>query len=233
MTTLQGSINELIQEIQTAISGVLKTSTKDTLQQFEDHVEEVEAKYLPYLENFEKLKPGSCRDSAETILMTALTFTGFDASNCANSYNTRVKNEIENANKALVRFDDVYSQIQSIVVKAFIGQNALLTPEDIEDRIVEIFDLVNGRWNVSKPEIQSVITTLTAAIATHNQVLGACHNKIIVDGSALFVIFGNMVQSCTDFNNSQDSTGRAGRVSASAAYEKIFEEFNVAFAKLK
>lgn len=231
LSKLQGEINDSIFEVQTAVSGVLKNSTVETLHQFEDHVETVIDDYSPHLELFNQLKPGDCKNSAERILNTALEFTGFDAAVCAFNYNGKVQLRIDDASKALIHFDDVYSQVQMIVVKAFSGLNAFLTPDEIENRITEVYELVKGKWDVSKPEIGALVRNLATAIAEQNSELGRCHDKIMIDASFQFAYFGRMTQTCIDFNNSQDSTGRLGRTVL--PYEQLFEEYQTEFAKLK
>lgn len=226
----QEEINFAIGEGISAVSHVLSDSTDKTLNQYEGHVDRVEAMYFPSLEKFQQLELGSCRTSAERILNTTTEFTGFSASNCANQYNNRVKVEIDKANKALSAFDDIYSQVQSIVVKSFVGRNVLLNPEDIEDRIKDMFELISGKWEASKPEIASLRRNLEEAISNQNEELGKCHNAVEEDANAEFQRFARMVQTCDDFENSR-SSDRLGR--ASASFEQQLEDFFAEHAKLK
>lgn len=221
----------MIQEVHTAVSVVLKESTSVTLHQFEDHVEIIVTEYNPYLVDFNELAPGACRDRAETMLTDTVSFSGFDGAVCASKYNEKVQTKIDIASKSLVRFDDVYSQVQSIVVKSFIGQNVYTNPDDIQKKFKDIFDLAEGKWNASRPEIESVVNDLASSIDKQNIELGRCHDKIMDDAVAQFGRFGRMVQTCNDFNNSQDSLGRTGRTSA--VFEQLFEEFKAESAKLK
>jgi hypothetical protein len=201
LTELQGEINDSIEEVQVAVSSVLKSSTSQTLTQYQTHVDEVEAVYVPMLDNFQTLKPGDCRNDAEDILNRTTTNTGYRASNCASVYDTRVRSEIAVATKALSRFDDLYNQVQNIVVKSFIGQNSFVNPEAIEDKIIEIFDLVKGRWEGSKPEIEAVRRNLASAITAQNAELGNCHQANLNYAKNFFKMFEDTVQICIDFDN--------------------------------
>lgn len=231
LTRLQDDINYSIQLVQAAVSVVLKNSTTKTLHQFEDHVDIVVNEYTPYLLRFNELKPSDCRSSAENIFNEAVRFTGFDAGVCAYKYNDKVQTKVDEASKSLTAFDDVYSQVQTIVVKAFIGQNTFVTPEEIKQRIINVFELIESRWNLSKPEVEALVQNLADAVAVQNAELGKCHDKIMSDAVSQFSWFGRMVQSCIDFNNSQDSVGRLGRTAAT--YEQLFQEYKAEFAKLK
>lgn len=212
------------------MSHVLSESTDKTLQQYESHVDRVGELYAPSLEAFQQLQPGSCRNSAERILNDTKDFTGFSASNCANQYNNRVKVVIDSANIALTGFDGIYSQVQSIVLKSFVGRNALLNPEDIEDRIIHIFELIKGKWDAAEPEITSLRRNLEEAISNQNEELGKCHNFVEEDATAEFQRFARMVQTCTEFDNSR--TDRLPTREA-ALIEQQLEDFLVEHAKLK
>lgn len=231
-TELQDDINLTIREAITAISTVLEGSTKTTLEQFEEHVEDIHAMYVPTLELFNRLQPSSCRNSAQRILDDTTEFTGFDGSNCANAYDIRVRSDIAAANKALVRFDDLYSQVQTIVVKAFIGQNAFITPEEIKENITHMFGSMEDKWAAAKPDIEAIKLTLASTIASQNKELGNCHTKIETDAEWSFSRFDRMVQTCYDFDNSQSPLkGRLARNDDS--YVTQMEEFEAEFSKLK
>lgn len=234
LTGLQDDINRVIHEVQTAVSDVLANSTKTTLQQYEDHVDDILDEYLPALELFNELNPSMCRNSAERILKDTTEFTGFGASNCADSYDIRVRRNIAEANNALQSVDNLYSQVQTIVVRAFIAQNHFVDPEAIEDTITVIFDVVEGRWITAKPGIEEVRRNLATSIAVQNAELGNCHNEILVDAKMTLAHFNRVAQTCIDFDNSQnplDSKSRFGRPSED--YIAQMEEFEIEFAKLK
>lgn len=201
LADLQGDINKAIEEVQVAVSSVLKSSTNQTLKQYEDHTEAVEDAYVPFMEQFKAVKPGQCRTDGEVNLFNTATQSGYRAGLCSYTYHSKVDIEVANANKALVRFDDLYSQVQSIVIKSFIGYNQFLTPEDIQDKITEIYELVEGRWAGSKPEIESVRRNLAAAIAAQNTELGNCHNANINYINRIFTLHAEMVQVCIDLEN--------------------------------
>lgn len=219
---MQDEINALVNEMQTLVSNILESSTSETLTQYYTHITAIQAEYVPMLESFNALAPGDCKTNAETMLNSTTQFTGFDTSNCANVYNQRVKLEIDNANKALVRFDDLYSQVQTIVVKGFIAQNAFLTPEQIVEDITYIYNAVQARWAISKPELEGVKNNLQSVIADQNRILGNCHNTVLSSAQIMFGYFRSAVQTCRDFNNTPNPLNAKATL-ANALHE--FEEF--------
>jgi hypothetical protein len=140
LAELQDDINQAIHEVQTALSSVLQNSTRETLEQFESHVGDIEARFVPEIERFNQLRPSVCRNSAQTILNHTTEFTGFSASNCATSYDSLVRIEVAAANGEFFKIDQFYSQVQMIVVRAFVGQNAFINPEAIQHKITEIYE---------------------------------------------------------------------------------------------
>jgi len=234
LTELQTDINDAVHDVQVGISAVVASSTDETLQQYEDLFSDVEALFKPTLALFNELRPSNCRNSAERILNDTTDFTGFDASNCAKDYNIRVTNETAAANGAMARFDDLYSQVQTIVYKAFVGENFFITPEDIRDTITDIFDRVQARWLEQRPEMEAVRRNLASVIAAQNAELGNCHVKILDDATTDLGRFSRMVNTCRDFDNTNDPFSgpeRAGR--DVPAYIQQLEEFEAEFAKRK
>jgi hypothetical protein len=211
LANLQGEINEAILEVQTAVSSVLRVSSSETLDQYESHVNSVQAEYRPMVEALEGLPRSQCRDNAEFLLDFTVRMTGFEASNCAATYNTHVSNAIDIANKALVKIDDVYNQVQTIVVKSFVAQNAFVTPEDVNKTIIEMTELVEGRWESTRPEIQGVKLTLENSVADQNRQLGNCHAGALKFAIDAYALFSQNVQTCIDFNNIQNPMGRSAR----------------------
>lgn len=229
----QNEIDSAIYEAITAVSIVLEHSTTETLGQYESHVDRVEELFSPALEVFQELSPGTCRNTAERILNETTFFTGFSASNCANQYNKRVTEEINRANIALNGFDDIYSQVQSIAVKAFVKQNLFLTPEDILERLEHVYDHLRSQWEASRPEISTLRHNLKAAINTQNVELGNCHNLIEEDASGEYQRFSRMVQTCYDFENSRTADSFAASSAFIASYTQQLEEFLAEHSKLK
>lgn len=231
MTELQEEINEAIHQAQTAVSTVLRTSTSETLRQYEDHIKSIENEYEPHLETFNRLSPGSCKDTAETILNSVITLTGFEASNCAKIYDTNVAEKVANANSALVGFDAAYSELQSIVIKAFIGKNMFVNPEEIEQRFSVIFNLIQEVWSDSKPEFDDLRRNLAVGVAEQNMILGLCHDSILQVAIGQFGWFRSIASTCNDFNLPQSASDRIGK--SAEPWEQLSKDFFEQFAKLE
>lgn len=236
LTELQDDINESIEEVQAAVSSVLKSTTNNTLRQYQTHVGEVEGVYVPMLDNFQSLKPGDCRNDAEDVLNRTTTNTGYRASNCASTYDTRVRSFVDAAVNALTRLDGRFGLVQSIVVKAFVGHNSFVHPESIKDKIVEIYDYVKGLWATSKPEIEAIRSSLTSSISAQFSELVKCHQANLNYAKTFFGMFEDTVQICIDFDNTPNPFGASkGRMSRSAdtPYSRKHAEFLAAFEHQK
>lgn len=229
LSELQEDINEAIHESQTAVSSVLKTVARKTLQQFENHVTAIEAEYAPNLGSLQTIRPGNCRTDAETILNTTATSTGYRASVCASTYDNHVRTEIGMAKRYLRRFDDLYSQVQSIVVKSFVGQNTLKTSADIKQRTVEIYELLKGRFEGSKHEVESVSRNLESATTALNNELGNCLNANLNSAKTLYAFFKDIVQICIEFDNTPNPLTANPFISkkmAKLAYSETLAKFH-------
>jgi hypothetical protein len=233
LAELQADINESIEEVQTAVSSVLKESSDNTLRQYQTHVGEVEEVYVPMLEGFQVLKPGDCRNDAEDVLNRTTTNTGYRASNCAATYDNRIQLAITAARNSLENFDGLFSQVQSIVVKSFIGRNSFVHPESIEDKIIEIYDLVKKGWEESKPEVEMTKRGLTSAIAAQFSELVKCHQANLNYAKTFFGMFEDMVQTCIDFDNTPNPFARSARLAGIAPSAKKHAEFLAAFESQK
>ena len=234
LATLQEEINVAFFETQTAVSGVLKVSTQETLKQYQTHIGAIETEYTPHLEAFEQLISGDCKDNAESILNMVIRFTGFDASNCAEDYNEIVRAKIANASHFLALFDDAFSQIQFIVVKSFVGKNALVSPEEIEEKFSKTYELISRITSAARLNSDYYVNKLTEEIAQQNAELGRCHDSILEVASNQFDYFRRMADTCTRFDGSQGASERNGRMSRSVEPQvQLMEEFKDQFEKLK
>lgn len=61
----------------------------ETLGDYQSHVQLVQTKYVPHLENF--CEESDCRDQAEAILDFTSSFAGFAFSNCGKRYDEVIK----------------------------------------------------------------------------------------------------------------------------------------------
>lgn len=201
------------------------------MRQYENHINAVEEEYTPHLETFEQLPAGSCKDEANNLLNTIIRFTGFEASNCAKAYDNVVSEKVADANKELVRFDAVYSDIQSFVVKSFIRQNFFVYPQEIESTIVDVLKVVQDRWNLTKPEFEAVRRNLAISIGVENIQLGECHDSILQLAVNQFAWFRSIANTCVEFNTPQRASDRMGKTVE--PWVEISKQFYQQFAKIE
>lgn len=231
-TSLQNKINDAIQDMQLEVTRVLESSTRQTLKQYEDHVEDIEDKYRPLIESFSKLRPGECRNHSESILNTTTTSLGFRASNCANSYDQRVRVKLESTTRGVDNFDDIFYHVQTVVVRSFIGRNVFLTPEEITTRIVTMYDVVKNKWEDYQPEMDAVTKGFADAIAAQNTELGNCHHANLDFAAAVYRMIETMIDTCKIFDDTQSPFVRGSRmVQAVSPSKHLLEEFEAEIEK--
>jgi len=230
LSDLQDEIDRSIEASQNAVSDVLKTYTNEALRQYQTNIQEIEVEYAPHYETFNQLDSGSCKDNAYAILNSIITFTGFEGSNCAKYYDNAVRTILAGQQNALDGFDEVFSQLQSIAVKAFVGKNAFVSPGEIEDSIAEIFNLVKARWEAAKPQFEGVRISLLQSIGMQLSQLRDCHNSIVQEAQEQFAFFNRMAEICMEFVP-QSFKGRS--LNEEEPWVKLTEEFFEQFSKLK
>lgn len=215
MTDLQEDINQVLNQIQTAVSSVLETSTNETLEEYEDHVNSILAFDTAVSEGTLRINPDSmCRALLENNLLLTTNLTGFESSNCAASYNTKVSLEIGNFTMKLLRYNNIYENVQQIIVQSFIKQNVFTSPDDIEATFHRIYNNILESWNMSKPQIDDLIQALKEAITNANVLLDGCHDRLLTFITPSYNNLLNNVEMCISFDNTNfPSYSRSSRLS--------------------
>lgn len=232
VTELQSKINEAIQEVQVVVSRVLKVSTAETLNQYQHHLIDIEFEYAPHIEALEQLDSGDCKNTAETIINSVRNFTGFNAGNCAYEYDQSVQNKIADASNSLVRYDNIFSQIQLIVVKGFVGANPFVTPEAIDNKIAEIIEIGKRITSDATFDSENFTNNLASEIAEENSELGNCHNAILEVAKSQDAWFRQIIQTCSSYDDA--SQGKARRMGRTVEpYIQLFADFQEQFKNLK
>lgn len=231
---LQEDINAAVEDVVVALSGVLKSSSDTALRRFEGHSDDVLNVFAAPLVDFNNLPESSCKDDAKRVLDQTLSFTGYEGGVCAGEYNDDVDKQIEAAQKVLYDFDDLYSQVQMIVEKSFIGFNVFLQGEAIESKIISTVQAITAKWNAQKPQLEAIRANLAANIkAVYDNGLVPC-NKDTIDFITVSHLptFARMVNTCLRL---QTPAARSDRFGAQAApsSEAIYEEFMALNAQWK
>lgn len=202
---LQNEIDIAIADVQNGFFDVLKNSTSQTVNQHEIHNQNVEEVHAPVYERFNRLAEGRCRTTTQTMIDLERDVSGFAASNCINSYNRAVTSIIDELRTNFTNFTLLFSQIQQIVVKGFIIQNIYLRPQDVENKIAEIIELVNKRWEVIKPNLDALRTSLRTRVAAQNRELTNCQTEVYANVVAGYVRIEAQLAVCENFNNSKSA----------------------------
>lgn len=200
---LQEDINQSVQEVITSVSSVLKRTNRETLTSIQEHYDAVDSIYSPALNDFNKIKDESCRKTSQNILDMIVELSGFQASSCVNKYDQLVKVAVNAANSAITALDDSYGQVQLIVTRSFIRQNAFLAPEDIKALITKVFEDVEAKWLAAKPQLEGIKNKLSTEIAASNLQLDSCHDDTQDTTSSMKPMFERSVNICLEYEQTE------------------------------
>jgi len=227
IANLQLDINVAIADAQDVVSSLLKTSSTETLRQYENHFTAIENQYGPHVEDFNKLEPGDCKESAYSILSNIIIFTGYEASNCHKSYDNSVTEIIAGTTTALVDFDGDFKDLLSTVVKAFVGKNLFISPDEIKDRISNSYAIALERWNNLKPQFDDLRRNLAIGIGGQNILLGQCHDTILEEAIRQTPYFERAIKTCKDFTPAQKAFGKTAEpwVQIVKEFQEQLEQF--------
>lgn len=231
---LQADINEAVVEVITTVSNILRDSTRETLTSFDEHFQKVEQIYKPFYNDFLRINDAHCRKQAQDFIIKEIEFSENYATLCASDYNSHTTPLVQAANKEIGTLDDRFGQVQLIVTRNFIRQNAFVAPEDIKIQITNVFEDVKAKWLAAKPELDGIRTKLSSDIKAQNVKLDECHENIQEEVSALEPIVRRSVQVCIDRENVVSPFSVAKNVEdIDEEMSRLFEELKVAISKVK
>lgn len=172
---IQGILN-----VQTAVTTALKTSTNESLTQYEQHMYAILELDKPIRMGLVDLDSNSsCATLLEQNLMYTTNMTGYESSNCATSFNTAVAAELFKSNEVFKNNNDFNGDVQQFVVKSFVGINAFLTPDAITDNFENLYNTAKENWDSAKPNVYKLVSEMKTLITGMNVLLGRCHSDLI------------------------------------------------------
>lgn len=148
LTLLQQDINLQLIAIRTSVSDVIRSSSTQTLEQTEKNTVSILSQDAPVREIIFTLEDSACTNNVKSILNSVTEYSGYPSSNCIARYDKSVQTELQSAYAFLEMYEGLFSEIQQIVVKSFIQQNAFLTPEAIIKKIQEHFQTRSEDWGI-------------------------------------------------------------------------------------
>lgn len=203
LTTLQQEIDLQLTAMRLSVSTVLKRSSKETLSQIENNTVAILEKEAPIRNVVFNLDPTACTNNLRTVLNGVTEFSGFPSSSCVARYDIGVKVELSHAYMMLEEYEGLYRDVQQIVVRSFIRQNAFLTPEVIIDTFKTQYESLSANWAIINPNIEEFVKTVSAKISANNDILDLCFNETQANLAPSYTRIIAEVDICNEFDNTK------------------------------
>lgn len=203
LTTLQENINLQLTAIRLSVSSVLKSSSSKTLEQIENNTIAIIEQDQPIRDVVFNLEPTACTNNLRTVLNGVTEFSGFPSSTCVSRYDNGVKVVLNDSYIMLDQYNGLFSEVQQVVVKSFIRQNAFLTPETIIETSKIQYERLNENWTKVIPNIEEFVKSLESKIAEINVNLGSCFNQTQANLIPSYVRIIDEVDICKEFDNTK------------------------------
>lgn len=178
MTALQQEIDLQMTAIRTSVANVLRSSSGLTLGQIENntiHILELDAQVRAIVGPLEST---ACTDNLKSLLDGTTEFSGFPSSTCVARYYDSVRSALIAAYALLEKYEGLFMEVQQVVVKSFIKQNAFLTPNAIIESFQNKYKNQAEDWERIRPDIESFVKSLAGNVAVFNNVLESCFANI-------------------------------------------------------
>jgi hypothetical protein len=217
---MQDDIDNTFVAVHRAVASVLASSTSTTISRYSNHSEDVLNVYTPIYTEYQELQASPCRTNVEQMLDGAVEAGGYRGGNCVRYYQTAVQNEIDASTGAIEGFDAEYGQVSLNVYRSYVGRNAMVESERIQEVINVTYAEVSANWNNQRPSVEELSATLAQNINIANDRLTTCFSNAYNYVSALANLIQLQIDECSEFNN-----GRAARILNSASFKNYMPEF--------
>lgn len=203
---LQQDINDQLTALRTAVSGVLKSSSNETLEQIQSNIEKLMAQDKPARDAIfsPELTTSPCVNSLKYLINSITEFTGFESSNCVTSYDKSVEGVLVSAYSKVQEYEKSFNDVQQVVVRSFIGLNAYTQSADIEARFSDTLAVRESAWAEIRPQVEAFKTTLRNEISAFNAVLVTCHKSLRDSVQPAYGVLAGEIETCVIFNSTPD-----------------------------
>lgn len=197
----QEDIDNDVTEFRTSVSNVLKTTSKSALSEVEENAKTILELESPVRMAVSALPVGDCSNNLNDLLSSITTFTGFQSSNCVALYDAAVDDEIQQAQDLISVYDGIFTELQQLVIKAFVGKNQFNEQAEIVSRFELEYERRVAAWEKIKPDVEHFIDTLSDKIDDFNGGMNGCMHNIQESVVGAYSMISTRVQTCIDFDN--------------------------------
>lgn len=201
LTPRQEEIDTDVTEFRTSVSTVLKDSSKEALSAVEENALAILTLEAPVARAVGDLAPGECAANLKTLLNDVTGFTGFSSSNCVATYDTQVDAQVQTAQDMISVYDGVFTELQQLVVRAFVGKNKFTEQDAIIDEFQNEFETRVTAWEAIRPDVEKFVADLGGSIDEFNGSMTGCMMEVQSSVAFAYQMIQQRVQTCIDFEN--------------------------------
>lgn len=214
-TTLQQDIELTLATISRSVSTVLKSSSRGTLVQIENNTIAILEKEAPIRDIVFNLNSTACTNNLRTVLNGVTEFSGFPSSTCVARYDSAVQLILKDAYTMLEQYAGLFKEVQPIVFRSFIRQNAFLTPEVIIETFKTQYETLSADWTKVTPNIEDFVKTVTSRVEDNNVILDLCFNRTQANLTPSYERIIDEVDICNEFDNTKSPFSKFSKFSKS------------------
>lgn len=219
--SLQNDINLQLAAVRNSVSNVLRISSNTTLKQIEENSVAILEKDAFVRDTLFSLEITACTNNLKSLLNGVTEFSGFPSSNCINRYDEGVKIELNDSLIIMEKYNGLFNEVQQIVIKSFIRQNAFLTPDAIIATFENQYEFLIEKWEKIVPSIEIFVKSLAGNIAVHKTALDGCFNIVQVNLTPSYNRIVDEIIACHEFDNTK------------SPFSKFMKSFKPKFLKLE
>lgn len=227
--TLQNDIDQAFVEINKIVATALAGASSSGLGKFSAHSVDVLGVYDPAFDTVDLLDASDCKNNAILLLQNTVTYSGYSSGSCFKEYNGAVQAEADAANAILNGFNGQYGQVVLNVYKSYVGNNAMVDSEIIEQNINKTYAAIAQNWDNSRPAVDELKASLELSITNSGGVLDTCFTGSKSYASAMIDLTLAQISACQRFDANNRSNSRGSR-SAANQWKSYTEEFEALVA---
>lgn len=197
----QTDIDNDVSEFRNSVSNVLKTTSKNALKEVEDNAKKVLELESPVRTSINGLKVGDCSNDLKYLLNGITSFTGYKSGNCVKFYDASVDIEVQQAQDLISVYDGIFTELQQLVVKAFVGRNQFKEQDEIVETFEREYELRVAKWEEIKPDVELFIENLSGKIDGFNELMNDCMVEIQKSVVPAYAMMEEDIQTCIIFDN--------------------------------
>lgn len=197
----QEDIDNDVTEFRNSVSNVLKTTSKNALKEIELNSKKILEMEQPYRVAIDGLKAGDCSTDLKFLLTSATKLTGYKSGNCVNLYDNSVDTEVQQAQELISVYDGIFTELQQLVVKSFVGKNQFSQQPEIISSFEHEYEKRVAMWEEIKPDVELFIENLSGNINDFNDIMANCMTNIQDGVAKTYNLLNDDIETCVIFDN--------------------------------